>query len=719
MKPSARIISCIYCLLFCSALTGIQTASALSVPGFCQKDPNWASKHLDGSGYTMGDSGCAVTSVAMVLRYYQADVDPGRLCDWGNANSMLDGGGNINWARAADYPGGNKEWGGRTDWTYVAADLQYLRDLVDQGYPPIVEVRWRQNDDPYYRHFVVITGYSGDTFYINDPIDGAANISLNVRYGYGNLARWVYGCRLYCGSPGGPPPPVVTTVVSESDAAASEGTAGFWRHGTASYWKDASIGDGGHMLYVKNNDPAHGIDNMGDWRPNLPQDGNYEVFVYVPSNYATTREARYEVYHADGRTDVTISQYSYSDAWVSLGTFRFSAGSGNFLRLADMTNEGYISKYIGYDTAKWEFRAPPPPPPTVSTPTFNPDGGTYTSARSVTISCATDGAAIHYTTNGNDPTEGDPTIGSGGSVSVDRSMIFKARAWRSGWNASGIKSAAYTITGTVVTPAFSPDGGLYSSSQAVAIICATPDAAIHYTTNGNDPTESDPVIASGSTVTVDRSMTLKARAWKADWDPSALKSSAYTITPTITTTLTMDLQSGWNMVSIPLVPAGGAWGDWTSALGGITPLRVYAWDVPSGTYVNSSSPVPGCGYWVRMANSARATIEGISSGTTISLDLQGDSSGRWNLIGNPFAAPLAWDVDQIQVSVSGGQSESLRQAVADGWISDHGWCWGGIGYTLVCDPQIYDIPGSIASLEPTDGCWLRAFRNCQLILNAD
>jgi hypothetical protein len=58
----------------------------------------------------------------------------------------------------------------------------------------------------------------------------------------------------------------------------------------------------------------------------------------------------------------------------------------------------------------------------------------------------------------------------------------------------------------------SPAGGEFDSPVNVTLTCPTLGAVIRYTTNGQDRTESDPVIASGGTVLVDRSLTLKARA---------------------------------------------------------------------------------------------------------------------------------------------------------------------------------------------------------------
>ncbi|MDT5270659.1 MAG: hypothetical protein QOH49_2845, partial [Acidobacteriota bacterium] len=48
-------------------------------------------------------------------------------------------------------------------------------------------------------------------------------------------------------------------------------------------------------------------------------------------------------------------------------------------------------------------------------PVFTPDGGSFQYQQYVSIYAATPGSIIHYTTNGVDPTEADPTIGSGQS----------------------------------------------------------------------------------------------------------------------------------------------------------------------------------------------------------------------------------------------------------------------------------------------------------------
>jgi hypothetical protein len=93
----------------------------------------------------------------------------------------------------------------------------------------------------------------------------------------------------------------------------------------------------------------------------------------------------------------------------------------------------------------------------VSTPTFSPVAGTYSSAQSVTISTSTGGATLCYTTDGSTPTAngaGTCTHGTtySSAVSVSASETLKAIGSESGWSDSLVGSAAHTIGTVTLTP---------------------------------------------------------------------------------------------------------------------------------------------------------------------------------------------------------------------------------------------------------------------------
>lgn len=83
------------------------------------------------------------------------------------------------------------------------------------------------------------------------------------------------------------------------------------------------------------------------------------------------------------------------------------------------------------------------PTETVATPTFSPDAGTYTEAQNVTISCATSGATIYYTTDGTNPTTSSSVYSS--AIAVSETTTIKAMAAASGYNNSAVATAIYTI----------------------------------------------------------------------------------------------------------------------------------------------------------------------------------------------------------------------------------------------------------------------------------
>jgi alpha-tubulin suppressor-like RCC1 family protein len=161
----------------------------------------------------------------------------------------------------------------------------------------------------------------------------------------------------------------------------------------------------------------------------------------------------------------------------------------------------------------------------VATPAFSVIGGNYTSTFNVTVTVATAGATIHYTTSGNDPTESDPTVTSGGTVAITQTTTLKAKAWLSGRPPSNINMAVYTLTAAM--PTFNPAGGsTYSSAQSVTMSTTTSGAEIRYTTDGSTPTASSTLYSSAVSVTT--LTTLKAIAVKSGWTSSGVRSATYT-----------------------------------------------------------------------------------------------------------------------------------------------------------------------------------------------
>lgn len=119
---------------------------------YSQKQDPWGPREYT-PGYTMWEYGCLITSYAMVRSMLGSPRDP-----WQEATShSYNGNGEM---IAGNPPPGERVLGigkGSINWDGPGG----VKQTLDSGRPVIVQYNWS--------HFVVLTGHSGDTFFVNDP----------------------------------------------------------------------------------------------------------------------------------------------------------------------------------------------------------------------------------------------------------------------------------------------------------------------------------------------------------------------------------------------------------------------------------------------------------------------------------------------------------------------------------------------------------------------
>ena len=152
--------------------------------------------------------------------------------------------------------------------------------------------------------------------------------------------------------------------------------------------------------------------------------------------------------------------------------------------------------------------------PTCATPDIAFDNSTG----QVTITCATEGATIHYTTNGDTPTESSPSTPN--PFTINTATTVKAIATHAGYLTSEVATQPIT---QVATPTIQDNG-----SNAISITCATEGATIYYTTDGSTPTTSSTEYTGPLTEGVS-GVTIKAIAVKENMITSAVGSGTVTL----------------------------------------------------------------------------------------------------------------------------------------------------------------------------------------------
>lgn len=183
-------------------------------------------------------------------------------------------------------------------------------------------------------------------------------------------------------------------------------------------------------------------------------------------------------YYISDNGEATNELYIYNGKGLNNAAFT----AQDDIQVGDIvTITGFVKDYQGtleFDSGNYltSFERP-----TVATPTFTPEEGEYTEAQSVTIACATEGAAIYYTLDGTEPTNASTLYEE--EISVVSTTTIKAIGVKAGLANSEIATATYTITiaptaSIEIEPAsLSVDADAHEKTFTVAYVSVDADLA--------------------------------------------------------------------------------------------------------------------------------------------------------------------------------------------------------------------------------------------------
>jgi murein DD-endopeptidase MepM/ murein hydrolase activator NlpD len=213
-----------------------------------------------------------------------------------------------------------------------------------------------------------------------NSMDRARNIAVKT-YGATGVSWYVFGAidasqfpavnvTIDGSTPPTPPQPPdviftgkygVEIVVTPDSAAYKDGTF----NNTPTTFKTFRNNAGWTTKYVPTKSTASQL--WARWDPQLPAGGFWEVSAYVPSQHATTNNARFKIHGISGQAteyEAPIHQLPVDDLWVSLGVYNFPGNTptAGVVFLNDLTGENTAE--VAFDAIRWRqvLNVPTPPP---------------------------------------------------------------------------------------------------------------------------------------------------------------------------------------------------------------------------------------------------------------------------------------------------------------------------------------------------------------------
>jgi hypothetical protein len=173
------------------------------------------------------------------------------------------------------------------------------------------------------------------------------------------------------------------------------------------------------------------LNDLWEFNPSTKQ------WTWMSGSSTGDRSGNYGTLGVQAAGDIPGGRY-YSPSWID--------GGGNLWLFGGLGIDA--TGVTGYLNDVWEYGSVSGLP-TAATPTFRPAAGNYATAQSVTVSDATPGAIIYYTTNGTTPTTTSNVYST--PIPVSSTETIEAFAAASGYNASQVASATYTFAVSTTT----------------------------------------------------------------------------------------------------------------------------------------------------------------------------------------------------------------------------------------------------------------------------
>lgn len=138
-----------------------------------QDDDDWKDDKIGNSSFTMGDSGCIITSISTAISQSKSPLTPGELNAVLTENNVFDDEGNLQWGMLEQIDGFHVK-------AYSDITSHNIDECLGNGRYPIIKVHRKTLTS--YHHYILVIGTKNGDYVCMDPLED----NLTQLSDYGN-----------------------------------------------------------------------------------------------------------------------------------------------------------------------------------------------------------------------------------------------------------------------------------------------------------------------------------------------------------------------------------------------------------------------------------------------------------------------------------------------------------------------------------------------------